>query len=283
MLIFRLLRSKSATPSAGKSPFSTDEFPVTSLAPQTLSVGQGADRRDIGMLRRPGKTPGLFWLNGFRSVMTGLKATAIDALGAEKGLAVTRFDHAGLGASGGDFGESTVRRWLEEAIAVFGETEGRQILVGSSMGGWLALLLARHLLGTGENRIQGIVLIAPAVDATHDLIPLRLTPEQRMALETSGHVDRDSAYGDGPYRYTKKLLDDGESHLLFGRVIETGCPVHILQGGRDPDVPPAHAQKLLAHILHDPVTFTLIPDGDHRLSREEDLERLRAAVLGMVA
>jgi len=283
MLIFRLLRSRSATLSAGKSSFSTYEFPVTSLAPQTLSVGQGTDRRDIGVLQRPGNTPGLFWLNGFRSVMTGLKATALDALGAEKGLAVTRFDHSGLGASGGNFDDGTVSRWLEEAIAVFDQTSGKQIVVGSSMGGWLALLLARHLLATGQKRLQGIVLIAPAVDATHDLIPARLTPEQRVTLEKTGHIDRDSAYGDGPYRYTRKLLDDGAKHLLFGRVIETGCPVHIIQGGRDPDVPPAHAQKLLTHILHDPVTYTLIPDGDHRLSREEDLERLRAAVMGMVA
>ncbi|KKB78686.1 alpha/beta hydrolase [Devosia soli] len=255
---------------------------MTSLVSQSLTVGEEASRRDIGILRRPGKVPGLFWLNGFRSVMMGLKASAIDALGAEKGLSVTRFDYSGLGASGGTFEDGTISRWLEETIAVFGETTGPQILIGSSMGGWLALLLARHLLQTGEKRLSGIVLIAPAVDATHDLIPARLTSEQQARLVATGHVDRDSAYGDGPYRYTKKLLDDGANHLLFGRVIETGCPVHILQGGRDPDVPPAHAQKLLTHILHDPVTYTLIPDGDHRLSRNEDLERLRAAVLGMV-
>jgi pimeloyl-ACP methyl ester carboxylesterase len=255
---------------------------VTSLASQSLSVGIGPDRREIGMLTRPGRSPGLFWLNGFRSVMTGLKASALDALGAEEGLAVTRFDYSGLGASGGEFEDGTISRWLEEAIAVFEKTRGEQIVVGSSMGGWLALLLARHLLSTGEKRLKGLVLIAPAVDATAELIAKRLTAEQLRALEETGHADRPSAYGDGPYRYTKKLLDDGAQHLLFGRVIETGCPVHILQGGLDPDVPPAHAQKLLTHILHDPVTFTLIPDGDHRLSRDEDLARLRAAVMGMV-
>jgi pimeloyl-ACP methyl ester carboxylesterase len=150
------------------------------------------------------------------------------------------------------------------------------------MGGWLALLLARHLLQTGQKRLQGIVLIAPAVDATNDLIPTRFTPEQLSTLAERGFVERLSKYGDGDYRYTKALLEDGANHLLFGRVIETGCPVHILQGGKDPDVPPAHAQKLLTHILHDPVTFTLIPNGDHRLSREEDLERLRQAVLAMM-
>jgi pimeloyl-ACP methyl ester carboxylesterase len=255
---------------------------VTSLVSETLAVGEGESRRPIGILRRSGGAPGLFWLNGFRSVMTGLKATAVDALGAEQGLATTRFDYSGLGASGGTFDEGTISRWLEETIAVFATTTGRQILIGSSMGGWLALLLARHLLRSGESRLAGIVLIAPAVDATRDLIVPRLSPAQREILEIQGYVDRDSPYGDGPYRYTKALLDDGARHLMFGSVIESGCPVHVIQGGRDPDVPPAHAQKLVTHILHDPVTYTLIPDGDHRLSREQDLDRLRAAIMGMV-
>lgn len=255
---------------------------MTSLPRQFLSIGAAQNQRNIAYIQRPGRSPGLFWLNGFRSVMTGIKASALDAFGAEQGLEVTRFDYSGYGESGGDFDEATITRWLEETIAVFGQTHGPQIVVGSSMGGWLALLLARHLLKTGQKRLQGLVLIAPAVDATHDLIPTRFTPEQLSILASHGFVERVSKYGDGDYRYTKALLDDGENHLLFGRVIETGCPVHILQGGRDPDVPPAHAQKLLTHILHDTVTFTLIPDGDHRLSREQDLERLRQAVLGMM-
>lgn len=255
---------------------------MTSLPRQFLSIGGGEKHRNIAYVQRPGKTPGLFWLNGFRSVMTGLKASALDAFGAEQGFEVTRFDYSGHGESGGDFDQATITSWLEETIAVFERTHGPQIVVGSSMGGWLALLLARHLLQTGQKRLQGLILIAPAVDATRDLIPTRFTPDQLSTLAEQGFVERLSKYGDGDYRYTKALLDDGENHLLFGRVIETGCPVHILQGGQDPDVPPAHAQKLLTHILHDPVTFTLIPDGDHRLSREEDLERLRQAVLGMM-
>lgn len=255
---------------------------MTSIPPQFLSVGEAQKHRNIAYVQRPGKTPGLFWLNGFRSAMIGLKASALDAFGAQHGLEVTRFDYSGHGASGGSFDDGTISRWLEETVAVFDKAHGPQIVIGSSMGGWLALLLARHLLQTGQKRLQGLILIAPAVDATHDLIPTRFTPEQLSALATQGFVERVSQYGDGDYRYTKALLDDGENHRLFGRVIETGCPVHILQGGRDPDVPPAHAQKLLTHILHDPVTFTLIPDGDHRLSREEDLERLRQAVLGMM-
>ena len=255
---------------------------MTSLLIQSLSLGEGEKQRDIAYLQRPGAEPGLFWLNGFRSVMNGLKASAMDTFGAENGLGVTRFDYSGHGQSSGAFEDGTITRWLEETVAVFEKTTGPQIVIGSSMGGWLALLLARHLLAKSKTRLKGLVLIAPAVDATHDLIPTRFSPEQVSSLNQTGFIDLHSQYGDGPYRYTRALLDDGENHRLFGRVIETGCPVHILQGGRDPDVPPAHAQKLLTHILHDPVTFTLIPDGDHRLSRDEDLERLKAAVRGML-
>lgn len=246
-----------------------------------LSVGTGEETRQIAVEQRAGKAPGIFWLNGFRSVMSGIKAMTLDALGAERGLAVTRFDYSGHGRSGGDFNDGTISRWLEEAEAVFATTEGQQVVVGSSMGGWIALLLARRMLRAGRP-IKGLVLIAPAVDATSTLLRDRMTEAQRFALETQGFYERESAYGDGAYRYNQRLFEDGEHHKLFGSVIETGCPVHILQGGQDPDVPSAHAQKLVTHILHDPVTFTLIPDGDHRLSREEDLARLRAAVLGMV-
>jgi pimeloyl-ACP methyl ester carboxylesterase len=246
-----------------------------------LSVGNAADVREIAVEHRPGGQPGIFWLNGFRSVMNGVKAMALDALGAEKGLAVTRFDYSGHGLSGGRFEDGTVSRWLEEAEAVLATTSGPQVVCGSSMGGWLALLLARRQLARGAP-FKGLVLVAPATDATATLIAERMTRKQKRELDQQGWFDRDSRYGDGPYRYTRTLLDDGARHLLFGSVIETGCPVHILQGGKDPDVPSAHAQKLMTHILHDPVTFTLIPDGDHRLSRPEDLERLRAAVLAML-
>lgn len=245
-----------------------------------VTVGQGEDARAIAMEQRPGNAPGIFWLNGFRSVMSGAKAVALDALGAEKGLEVTRFDYSGHGLSGGEFDRGTISRWLEETEAVFARTHGPQIVCGSSMGGWIALLLARRLLQRGTP-LKGLVLVAPATDAT-TRISARMTTEQARDLAEKGYYERVSAYGDGNYRYTRRLIEDGEHHLLFGSVIETGCPVHILQGGQDPDVPPEHAQKLLAHILHDPVTFTLIPDGDHRLSREEDLARLRAAVLAMV-
>ena len=254
---------------------------ITQSQPYRISVGEATAARDIAIEQRPGKGPGLFWLGGFRSDMMGSKALCLDALGAERGLAVTRFDYSGHGISGGDFNHGTISRWLEEAQAVHARTSGPQIIVGSSMGGWLALLLARHLLAAGTPA-HGLVLIAPAPDMTHALMLPDFTPQEHESLQNNGYVDQPSQYSDTPYRITRALIEDGKQHLLFGGVIETGCPVTILQGGRDPDVPPAHAIKLITHILHDPVTLTLIPDGDHRLSRDEDLVRLRDAVLRMI-
>lgn len=242
-----------------------------------IPVGEGAAARDIAVQQRAGKTPGIFWLGGFRSDMAGSKAMALDALGAEMGLAVTRFDYSGHGISGGDFDLGTISRWLEEAEAVLARIQGPQIIVGSSMGGWLALLLARALLRRGT-AAYGMVLIAPAADMTHDLMLPGFTPHEHESLQNKGYIDQPSEYSDTPYRITRALIEDGEQHLLFGGVIETGCPVTILQGGKDEDVPQAHAVKLVTHILHDPVTLTLIPDGDHRLSRDEDLARLKDAV-----
>ena len=249
--------------------------------PRTMTIGEGKAARDIAVLERSGSAPGLFWLGGFRSDMMGSKAMALDALGAERGMEVTRFDYSGHGVSGGDFNEGSISRWLEEALAVFGQTHGPQIIVGSSMGGWIALLLARHLLAEGESRAKGLVLVAPAPDMTHELMLPGFTPAEHEALLAQGYVEQPSQYSEQPYRINRALIEDGKAHLLFGGVIETGCPVTILQGGQDPDVPQSHAIKLVTHILHDPVTLTLIPDGDHRLSRLEDLARLRAAVLGL--
>jgi pimeloyl-ACP methyl ester carboxylesterase len=257
---------------------------MTLSPPQSfrITVGTDAAARDIAVEQRTGKAPGIFWLGGFRSDMAGSKAMALDTLGAERGLAVTRFDYSGHGISGGDFDHGTISRWLEEAEAVFATTSGPQIIVGSSMGGWLALLLARALLRRGR-QAHGLVLIAPAPDMTHELMLPDFTPAEHESLQNNGYVDQPSQYSETPYRITRALIEDGEQHRLFGGVIETGCPVTILQGGQDPDVPPAHAIKLVTHILHDPVTLTLIPDGDHRLSRDADLARLRDAVWRLVA
>jgi len=245
---------------------------------QYLEIGGGTDARRLAMLRRGGGAPGIFWLGGYRSEMTGSKAGALDAFGAERGLAVTRFEYSGHGQSGGDFLSGTISRWLEEALAVFATTNGPQVVVGSSMGGWLALLLARELRRQGSERLKALILIAPAVDMTEELMAKQFSKKELKALEKTGVIEQPSEYSATPYPITAKLIEDGRRHLLFGRGIDVGAPVTILQGGRDPDVPREHAMKLVQHLLTDPVTFTLVPDGDHRLSREQDLALLRAAV-----
>jgi pimeloyl-ACP methyl ester carboxylesterase len=251
---------------------------MTELATEYLEVGSGTESRRIATLRRPGKAPGIFWLGGYRSEMTGAKATALDDFGAEHGLAVTRLDYSGHGQSGGDFLEGTISRWLEESLAVVALTEGPQVVVGSSMGGWLAVLLARHMHRLGSDRVKALVLIAPAVDMTEELMLKGFSKKELKALREKGVVEQPSEYSPDPYPITARLIEDGRRHLMFGRGIDVGCPVTILQGGKDPDVPRDHALKLVQHLLTDPVTFTLVPDGDHRLSRPEDLELLKAAV-----
>jgi pimeloyl-ACP methyl ester carboxylesterase len=246
--------------------------------PEVLTVGD----RPIAVLRRPGRTPGLFWLSGFRSDMTGSKAEALDRFGESHGLAVTRFDYSGHGQSGGDFNSGTISRWLEEAEAVFETTTGPQIVVGSSMGGWIALLLVRALRRRGSDRVIGLVLIAPAVDMT-ELMLAQMPKKYQKLLDTQGYVDTPSEYSADPYRINKALIEDGKTHLMFGRAIETGCPVTILQGARDKDVPKEQATKLVEHLLTDPVTLTLVPDGEHRMSRPQDLELLARSIEQLIA
>jgi len=229
---------------------------------------------------REGKSPGLFWLGGFKSDMKGTKAAALDDWAGKEGRACLRFDYSGHGESGGDFAEGTIGRWLEEAVAVYRQfTKGPQLVIGSSMGGWLALLLARELRqAKGEAPIAGMLLIAPAVDFTEELMWKRFSDAVRKEIEEKGQWLRPSAYSEAPYPITRKLIEEGRRHLLLGGLIETGCPVHILQGVQDPDVPWRHAQDLVARFAGDDVVLTLIKDGDHRLSRPQDIERLIAAV-----
>lgn len=253
-----------------------------------LSVGTATLIREIAYLRRPAAArvtaPGVVWLGGFRSDMRGTKAADLDRMAAEKGLAYLRFDYSGHGASGGRFEEGTIGLWLEESLAALrGLTEGPQVIVGSSMGAWLALLVARALDAADESeRVKGLVLVAPAVDFTERLIWEKMALKARKALMKDGVWLRPSAYSQVPYPITKALIEEGRKHLLLDGMIRTGCPVHILQGMQDEDVPWRHAMTLVEHLAGDPVSITLIKDGDHRLSREEDLARLRAAVEAMV-
>ncbi len=248
---------------------------------ERITVGAGDAAREIAVKRRPGRGPGLIWLGGFRSDMEGTKALALDAHAEARGLAFTRFDYSGHGISPGPFEEGTISRWAEEAAAVFASTEGPQILIGSSMGGWMSLLTARaHLtqVGRAGSRIVGMVLVAPAPDFTEDLMWAGFSEEIRRTILEEGRYAEPSAYSDEPYVITRALIEDGRRNLLLGGTIETGCPVAILQGKHDESVPVAHALRLTQRLALDDVTLTLIDDGDHRLSRPEDIALLLRTV-----
>jgi pimeloyl-ACP methyl ester carboxylesterase len=247
-----------------------------------LHIGEGNERRAIAVRSQDGAAPGLLWLGGYKSDMKGAKAQALADWAAREGRACVRFDYSGHGESEGAFTDGTIGRWLAESIAVFDACcEGPQILVGSSMGGWIALLLIRALRRrgkTGRASVAGVVLIAPAVDFTEELMWKRFTPEIRRELEEKSVWARPSQYAAEPYLVTRRLIEEGRDHLLLGGMIETGCPVRILQGVEDPDVPWQHAKALVARLARDDVVLTLVKDGDHRLSRPEDIERLIRAV-----
>jgi pimeloyl-ACP methyl ester carboxylesterase len=247
-----------------------------------LILGEGDARRTIAVRALAGASPGLFWLGGYKSDMKGTKAQALADWAAQRRRACVRFDYSGHGESEGAFTDGTIGRWLAESLAVFDACcRGPQVLIGSSMGGWLALLLIRALRSRHEPSaasVTGLVLIAPAIDFTEELMWKRFTPEIKRELETKGVWARPSQYSPEPYLVTRQLIEDGRNHLLLGGMIETGCPVRILQGVMDPDVPWQHAKALIARFACDDVVLTLVKDGDHRLSRPEDIERLIAAV-----
>ena len=250
-----------------------------SAVPATF-INVGNDGRQIAVRTRSGGSPGLFWLGGFKSDMAGTKALALDGWAAERGRACVRFDYSGHGESGGDFTGGTIGRWLEESLAVFEAfCTGPQVVIGSSMGGWMALLLARALLKRPAARasLAGLVLIAPAPDFTEELMWKSFSPDAKRDIETTGVWLRPSEYGD-PYPITRNLIEEGRNHLLLGGSILTGCPVRILQGAQDPDVPWRHAFALAERLPADDVVLTMIRDGDHRLSRPQDISRILAAV-----
>lgn len=202
-------------------------------APAFLEVGRGAEARRIAVRARKGAAPGLVWLGGFNSDMKGTKALALDAYAAEQGRACVRFDYSGHGESGGRFVDGTIGRWLEESLAVFDAfCPGPQIAIGSSMGGWMALLVARELKRRGAP-LKGLVLIAPAPDFTEELMWKGFSDDAKRQIETEGVWLRPSDYGD-PYPITRALIEEGRKHLILGGSIDIGCPVRILQGAQIP-------------------------------------------------
>lgn len=233
---------------------------------------------------KSGSRAGLVWLGGYRSDMKGTKAAALDEWAGPAGCAFTRFDYSGHGESGGAFADGTISRWLEESLAVFSAfTRGPQILVGSSMGGWIALRMVQelHRAGAGD-RVAGLLLIAPAPDFTSELLAPQLSAAQRRELDEKGWFGEASQYSDNPYVYTRALFEDGEKNRVLTGIIDTHCPVHILQGMQDPDVPYAHALRLVEHLPADDVTLSLVRDGDHRLSRPQDIAMILRAAEGLI-
>jgi len=219
--------------------------------------------------------PGIVFLSGFASDMTGTKGTALAAWAQERGQALLRFDYSGHGQSSGAFRDGTIGRWTADALAVLDQlTNGPQILVGSSMGGWIMLLVAL----ARPDRIAGLVGIAAAPDFTEDLMWGAMPPEMRAHLLADGIVHEPSQYQDAPLEITRALIEDGRRHLLLRGDIEIHCPVRLLHGMVDPDVPWETALRLSGRLATADVTVTLIKDGDHRLSRDRDLQRVFDAI-----
>ncbi|CAM5530522.1 pimeloyl-ACP methyl ester carboxylesterase [Aquamicrobium terrae] len=253
---------------------------MTSTDPEFLDV----DGVPIALRRQAGAAPGVVWLGGYKSDMLGTKAETLAGWAAREGRAFLRHDYSGHGESGGAFVEGTISRWLAQSLAVLrAHTKGRQILVGSSMGAWIALRMTQELRKAGDDRVAGLVLLAPAPDFTAELVEPALTDARKKDLAEKGYFEEPSEYSDEPNIYTRALIEDGRANLVMTGRIDTHCPVHILQGLADPDVPHTHALKLTSLLPADDVTLSLIPDGDHRLSRPQDLDMLIEAVAAIVA
>ncbi|HKT16418.1 MAG TPA: alpha/beta hydrolase [Stellaceae bacterium] len=237
-------------------------------APSILARDDGAT---IAYRRRAGRSPGVLFLTGFNSDMTGAKAGALDAFCAENGRAFLRFDYFAHGASSGDFAQATIGRFLDDALAVVDRlTKGELVLVGSSIGGWLMLLVAR----ARPERIRGLVGIAAAPDATEDLMWQRMSFEQRETLMLQGAVRVPSRYSEAGYLITRKLIEEARAHLVMRKPLEIRCPVRLMHGMADPDVPWHTSLTLADHLPGDDVQLLLVKDGDHRLSRASDLDLL---------
>ena len=237
-----------------------------------------ASGRRLAVRVTPGKDPTIIWLGGFRSDMQSTKAGVIAEWGARTGRAVVRFDYSGHGESEGRFEDGTISAWLEDALVVIREKGGdAPVLVGSSMGGWVSLLAARELAKEGRT-LTGLVLIAPAADFTENLMWNMFSDDIKAAILRHGVYRHPSQYSPEPTPITKALIEDGRRNMILGAPFKVGAPVRILQGMQDPDVPWQHVMKLVEHLAEDDVIVTLIKDGDHRLSRPEDLDRLVSAI-----
>lgn len=250
-----------------------------------LAVGSEDQLRRIAYLHEPAarpKAPGLFWLTGLKSDMVSTKAEALAAWARTRGLAMTRFDYSGHGRSEGLFENAVISDWLEEATAIFMQvTTGPVILVGSSTGGHIALLMLKRMLASqaqSADRIAGLMLIAPAWDLSEELMWKQFSDAARHDIMTNGSWVRPSAYDPAGYVITRRFIEDGRKNLLGNAPFNPGRPVAIIQGLQDTDVPPEHTRKLLKLLEGRWVALTEVPDGGHRLSRPEDLKLLYSLI-----
>ena len=244
--------------------------------PRTLKCEDGAT---IAYHVTPGKSPGVVFLCGFMSDMDGAKALAVEAWAGARGRAFLRFDYTGHGASSGEFSDGTIGRWAEDAVLVLDRvTEGPQVLVGSSMGGWIMLLAAL----ARPDRVAGLVGSAAAPDFTEDLILGMLSTGQRRALARDGRVEVPNDYGEAPYAISMTLIEEARDHMVLGRPIPIDCPVRLIHGLGDCDVPWETSRRLSDSLESDDVEVILVKDGDHRLSEERDLARLTSVLESLI-
>jgi pimeloyl-ACP methyl ester carboxylesterase len=259
---------------------------MTLPAPHMIEVGSGAARRKIAMLierpSQPSRTSGIVWLPGLKSEMTSTKGAALAEWANRERIAITRFDYSGHGQSEGQFEDGTIGAWLDEADAVIAEqTSGPQVLVGSSLGGYIALLLLRRYLQTSPKlaeRVRALVLLAPAWDMTTRLMWERFPESARRAIQEQGVYYRPSNYGDGPYAITRAFIEEGGAHLIGPDGFDPGRPVHVLHGLLDEDVPWEHTLDLVSILHGDHVRVEAVPEGDHRLSTPDALGLLMVTV-----
>lgn len=254
---------------------------------QLIDLDDAFGPRRLAAIIRDGATPGVVWMQGLKSDMVSTKAAALADWAETNDVALLRFDYSGHGQSGGDFAACTVSQWLADSIAAFQRTTGDQVVVGSSMGGGLAMLLRTALQAAAPadaDRIKGLVLIAPAWDMTEALMWAAFPDDVKETIQRDGVWLRPSQYGD-PYPISRALIEDGRKHLLGDRAWTPGCPVTIIHGRLDPDVPFAHSERLIAQSPNADIALIEVPDGEHRLSRPEDIallidtiERMRSAV-----
>lgn len=242
------------------------------MAPQVLTTAQG---RRIAYHRTRGRAPGVVFLGGFRSDMTGTKAAFLQDWAAREGRAFLRFDYSGHGASGGDFLDGCIGDWFEDALAALQTlTEGPQVLVGSSMGGWISLLLARAV----PARVKGLVGIAAAPDFTEDSLWAGFSEAERAELISRGSVTRPSEYDPAGYPITRRLIEDGRGHLVLRGRLALPFPVRLLHGSADTDVPLSVAERLFAHVTGPDIRLTLVKGADHRFSSPACLALIASAI-----